>query len=173
LGVLVEPEGIWTDTPIGGHSVTLPRLGLRVALPGGFDEVEWFGPGPDESYMDSRAAARIGRYAARVDALQTPYPVPQENGNHVDTRWLRLSGPGLPVLRVEGQPWFDFTVRRWTSEDLDRAQHPQDLRDSGHVWLNVDHVQQGLGSASCGPSLPDRYRVAVRDYEFAVRLSVS
>jgi beta-galactosidase len=173
LGVLVEPEGIWTDTPVGHHSVTLPRLGLRMALPAGFDEVEWFGPGPDESYVDSRAAARVGRYVARVDALQTPYPVPQENGNHVDTRWLRLSGPGLPVLQVEGQPWFDFTVRRWTSEDLDRARHPQDLRDSGRVWLNVDHVQQGLGSASCGPPLPDRYRVAVRDYEFAVRLSVS
>ncbi|WP_238005429.1 glycoside hydrolase family 2 TIM barrel-domain containing protein [Dactylosporangium sp. AC04546] len=171
LEVGVTPEGIWTDTPVGGHSVTLPRLGLRLALPGGFDRTEWFGHGPGESYADSRAAARVGRFGAAVDALQTPYPVPQENGNHVDTRWLELTGAGLPALRVEGVPHFDFTVRRWSTEALDRATRPGQLRPDGRVWLNVDHAQQGLGSASCGPALPDRYRLPVRPYRFAVRLT--
>ncbi|MGK9147864.1 hypothetical protein KXS11_09595 [Plantibacter flavus] len=36
--------------------------------------------------------------------------------------------------------------------------------------VNLDHGQQGLGSASCSPALPDRYRVPVVETTFAVRL---
>jgi beta-galactosidase len=170
LEMAVTPEGPWHETPHGAYRLTLPRLGLRFGLPGGYTEVEWFGRGPDESYVDFMAAALVGRYRRSVDDLQTPYLVPQENGNHVDTRWLRLSGPGLPSLRARGQ--FDFTARRWTTEDLALARRPTDLRDGGRVWLNLDHAQQGLGSASCGPALPDRYRVPVQPTTFAVVLGL-
>ena len=85
--------------------------------------------------------------------------MPQENGNHVQTRWLEVAGGGLPTLRVEGRPEFDFTARRWTSHDLERAAKPYELVDSGRVWINIDHVQQGVGSASVGPALPEQYRV--------------
>ncbi|GAA4673392.1 glycoside hydrolase family 2 TIM barrel-domain containing protein [Phytohabitans rumicis] len=165
LAVTVEPEGDWAD-------VTLPRLGVRLALPAGLARATWFGRGPGESYVDSQAAARVGRFAADIDAMQTPYPWPQENGNHVRTRWLELTGPDLPTLGVRGDPWFDFTVRRWTSEALDRATKPSDLHASDRVWLNVDHAQQGIGSASCGPALPDRYRLPVAPYSFTTVLSV-
>ena len=38
-------------------------------------------------------------------------------------------------------------------------------------WLNLDLGQQGLGSASCGPALPDRYRVAPEPASFGFVLS--
>ncbi|MGW3345643.1 glycoside hydrolase family 2 TIM barrel-domain containing protein [Nonomuraea rubra] len=174
LHLLVEadPVGDWDDTAYGHLTVTPPRIGTRWSLPGGYTDVTWFGRGPGESYADSRAAARVGRYARSIDALQTPYPVPQENGNHVETRWLELSGPGLPTLRVDGEPHLDFTARRWTSEALQAARRPHDLTDSGRVWLNLDHGQQGLGSASCGPALPGRYRLEVRRYSWSMTLTV-
>jgi beta-galactosidase len=173
LVVAVTPEGIWRDTPIGAHDVWLPRLGLRLGLPGGYRDAEWFGRGPGETYADSLAASRIGRFASSIDALQTDYPVPEENGNHVGTRWLELTGGTLPTLRVEGSPLFDFTARRWTSEQLEAARHPVDLRDSGRVWLNLDHAQQGLGSSSCGPALPLGYRVEPEATVFALTLRAS
>jgi beta-galactosidase len=172
LQVDVTPEGIWRATPIGNHDVWLPRLGLRLALPGSLDRAEWFGRGPGETYSDSLAASRVGRFSSTVDALQTDYPVPEENGNHVGTRWLRVTGPGTPGLAVGGLPHFDFTLRRWTSEHLESARHPHDLRDSGRVWLNVDHAQQGLGSAACGPAIPDRYRVEPEPTRFGVRFAI-
>jgi beta-galactosidase len=170
LEVSVTPEGPWHETPHGAYRLTLPRLGLRFRLPGGYTDVEWFGRGPDESYVDFTAAALVGRYARSIDALQTPYLVPQENGNHVGTRWLVLRGDGLPTLRAHGE--VDFTARRWTTEALAAAERPHDLRDSGRVWLNLDHSQQGLGSASCGPALPERYRVPVEPTTFGVALSL-
>jgi beta-galactosidase len=172
LSVTVVPEGVWEHTPIGDHMLTLPRLGLRLGLPAAYRRASWFGRGPGESYVDSLAAARIGRFTSSIDALQTDYPVPEENGNHVGTSWLELAGDEVPTLRAEqlDRAGFDFTARRWTSEALEEARHPQDLRDSGRVWLNLDHAQQGLGSSSCGPALPERYRVPVTETTFGVRL---
>ncbi|MEQ4719553.1 glycoside hydrolase family 2 TIM barrel-domain containing protein [Nonomuraea sp. B19D2] len=171
LRIEAEPVGDWHDTAYGHLDVSPPRMGARFALPGGYTDVEWFGRGPGESYADSRSAARVGRFALPIDALQTPYVVPQENGNHVETRWLELSGTGLPTLRVDGEPHLDFTARRWTSEALQAAHRPHDLRDSGRVWLNLDHGQQGIGSASCGPALPGRYRLPVRRYSWSMTLT--
>jgi beta-galactosidase len=175
VDVQVDPEGPWARTPVGGHALTLPRLGLRLGLPAEYAHARWFGRGPGESYCDSWTAAPVGRYARDVDAMQTPYVVPQENGNHVDTRWLELVGAGVPTLRADRRgpgSTFDFTVRRWTSEALMRARRTHDLVDSQRVWLNLDLGQQGLGSASCGPALPDRYRLAPEPASFGVVLSI-
>ncbi|SFR04684.1 beta-galactosidase [Lentzea waywayandensis] len=149
-------------TPDGDWPCTLPRLGLRMSLPSA-DAVEWFGAGPGEAYADSRQAARIGRFSSTVDALQTPYVFPQENGNRADVRWLEIGG-----LRIEGEPVFDFTARRWTSEDLDAAKHTDDLRPGDRVHLNLDLAQNGLGTASCGPGVLPQYRLHARKASFAV-----
>ncbi|GAA4359619.1 glycoside hydrolase family 2 TIM barrel-domain containing protein [Microbacterium rhizosphaerae] len=181
-GVLLEVEadfvGPWSDTPYQQRDIWVPRLGLLFALPGGrvregMKTVEWYGRGPGETYVDSYEGSRIGRFSASIDALQTPYPVPQENGNHVQTRWLEVSGDGDRALRVTGRPAFDFTVRRWTSVDLERATRPSQLVDSGRVWLNIDHRQQGIGSASVGPALPEHDRVPRERTAWRVRLSTS
>lgn len=144
LEVTVEPEGEWGD-------VTLPRLGLRLALPAAITDVSWFGAGPGEAYRDSRRAARIGLFAATVDQLQTPYVVPQENGNRAEVRWVQLTGAGTAGLRVDGDPHFDLSARRWTAEALDTARHAEDLLPGDRVIVTVDAAHQGLGTASCGP----------------------
>ncbi len=169
LDVDVDFDGPWTDTPYRHHDIWVPRLGLLFRLPGTMREVEWYGRGPGETYADSYEGSQQGRYVRSIDELQTPYPVPQENGNHVHTRWLRVRGVG-GTLRVEGRPQFDFTARRWRSLDLQRAARPDQLVDCGQVWLNVDHAQQGIGSASVGPALPERYRVPRERTRWSVRL---
>ncbi len=84
--------------------------------------------GPGEAYADSRQSARIGRFSSTVDALQTPYVFPQENGNRADARWLRLTDRHRTACGSTGEPVFDFTARRWTTEDLDAATHTTDLQ---------------------------------------------
>ncbi|MDR7183648.1 beta-galactosidase [Microbacterium trichothecenolyticum] len=175
-GLVLEVDadfvGPWTDTPYMQRDILVPRLGLLFGLPGAAERVTWFGRGPGETYVDSFEASRVGRHGRSIDDLQVPYPVPQENGNHVQTGWLEVAGAGIPSLRVEGRPEFDFTARRWTSHDLDRAAKPHDLVDSGRVWLNIDHAQQGVGSASVGPALPEKYRIPRERTTWSVRLEV-
>lgn len=163
LTTTVDFVGPWGDTPYQHHDVWIPRIGLLFSL-GSADSATWFGRGPEETYADSRMGSRVGVWTRSVDDMQTPYEVPQENGNHVDTRWLEIGG-----LRVSGD--FDFTARRWTSHDLERAAHRRELADSGRVWLNIDYAQMGMGSASVGPALPEKYRIPREHTSWTVRLS--
>ncbi|RMB81859.1 glycoside hydrolase family 2 TIM barrel-domain containing protein [Streptomyces shenzhenensis] len=153
LTVSVSPEGDWT--------VPLPRLGIRFGLSAA-DRVRWFGGGPGEAYPDTRSAALPGRWESTVDDLQTPYVRPQENGARADVRWAEIGG-----LRVEGDPEFWFTARRWTTEHLDAAAHLSDLTPGDTVWVNLDHGQHGIGSQSCGPGPLPRYRLRAEPAEFS------
>jgi beta-galactosidase len=162
LAVEVVPEGDWP--------CPLPRLGLRMAVPAGLDNVEWFGRGPSEAYADTGRAARIGRFAASVAALQTPYVYPQENGNRADVRWATITNDQGRGLRVRGEPTIDLTVRPWTSEQLDEARHPIDLVPGDRLWVNLDLAQQGIGSASCGPGVLPAYRLDPAPATFSVLL---
>ncbi len=161
LTVDVEPEGEWT--------VPLPRLGLRMALPAEIAEVEWFGAGPGEAYADFRQAAVVGRYRSTVDGLQTPYLRPQENGNRTAVRWAELRGAHGGV-RVEGEPTVELTVRRWTSEELDAAEHTTDLVAGDRVYVNLDLAQNGLGTASCGPGVLPQHQLHAVPVQWTVRL---
>ncbi|MFH8466196.1 glycoside hydrolase family 2 TIM barrel-domain containing protein [Streptomyces sp. NPDC017991] len=159
LAVSVTPEGDW--------QVPLPRLGVRLGLFAG-DRVRWHGGGPGEAYPDTGTAAMLGRWESTVDDLQTPYVRPQENGARADVRWAEIGrGPDSPALRVEGGDTFWFTARRWTSEQLDAADHLTDLTPGDTVWVNLDHGQQGIGSQSCGPGTLPRYQLSVRPTEFS------
>ncbi|MFH9352350.1 glycoside hydrolase family 2 TIM barrel-domain containing protein [Kitasatospora sp. NPDC017646] len=153
LTVSVRPDGEWP--------VPLPRLGVRLALASA-DEVRWFGAGPQEGYPDTRTAARLGRYESTVDGLQTPYLRPQENGARADVRWVEIGG-----LRVEGDPAFYFTARRWTTERLDAAAHLTDLTPGDAVWVNLDHALHGIGTASCGPGPLPRYQLRAERGQFS------
>ncbi|HEV2871905.1 MAG TPA: beta-galactosidase domain 4-containing protein, partial [Actinomycetota bacterium] len=165
-GLRLEVEVV----PAGDWPCPLPRVGLRMGVPAGLRRVEWFGRGPGEAYADTGRAARVGRFTATVEELQTPYLYPQENGNRREVRWATLTDGGGRGLRVEGEPTVDLTARRWTSEQLDQARHPTDLVPGDRVWVNLDLAQQGIGSASCGPGVLPAYRLDPVPARFAVRL---
>jgi beta-galactosidase len=145
--------------PDGEAPEILPRLGITFELPS-IETVTWFGPGPGEAYVDTRAAARVGRWSSTVDDLQTPYVRPQDNGHRIDTRWAELVDAGGNGLRIEAAPThFGLTVRRWTTQALEQAAHDSELRPSDTTYVTLDIAQSGIGSAACGPNLPDRYRL--------------
>ncbi|MEV8541234.1 glycoside hydrolase family 2 TIM barrel-domain containing protein [Streptomyces sp. NPDC051572] len=160
LTVSVAPEGDWT--------FPLPRLGIRFGIDASADRVRWFGGGPGEGYPDTKSAALLGRWESSVDGLQTPYVRPQENGARPDVRWAEIGG-----LRIDGDPEFWFTARRWTTEQLDAATHRTDLTPSDTVWVNLDHGQHGIGSQSCGPGPLPQYFLNARPTEFSFVFSES
>jgi len=163
LTVHVVPEGEWT--------LPLPRHGVRLAVPASLRRVTWFGAGPGEAYPDTRRAARVGRFSATVEELQTPYVYPQENGNRADVRWMTLTDDAGAGLRIEGDPMVDVTVRPWTTAALDAARHPVDLVTSDRLFVNVDHAHNGVGTASCGPGVLPGYLLHAVETTFTVLVS--
>ncbi len=145
---------------------SVPRIGLRMALPRNFRHARWFGRGPGESYPDSLQAGRIGRWQADVEALYTPYVRPQENGSRADTRWLEMRDDAGAGLRVAGRPLFHFSALRFAPEDLEAARHTVDLIPRDEIVLLLDRRQHGLGSNSCGPEPWEEHRLKPDAFSF-------
>lgn len=139
---------------------TWGRAGLHLLLPGGYNHATWLGTGPAENYPDSREAARFGLFSSEIDALSTPYAVPQENGHRGGLAELTISGEGLPTLRLRvlGGP-LGFTLSRHDAHELTAARHQHELPPSRGVHLYLDAAQHGLGTRSCGPDVLPRYQL--------------
>ncbi len=142
----------------------LPRVGLATALVPGFEQVSWYGRGPQECYADRKAGTRFGRWSSTVDDLRVPYILPQENGNRTDVRSLTIEGPGASRLHIAGHgsasgTGFDFTASHASAEQLWAARHWYQVRPVPQTLLYIDVAQRGLGTASCGPDTLERYRL--------------
>jgi beta-galactosidase len=160
LTVGVEPEGEWPE-PIA-------KLAVAFTLPGTLDQVRWFGRGPGESYPDTGLAARVGRFHASVDELQTPYIRPQENGRRADVRWATLTDAAGAGLKITGAEPYGLTVRRWSDTELAAATHRNQLVAGDHLEVSFDVGQQGIGTASCGPGALPNYELFLKKTEFTL-----
>jgi len=150
---------------------SLARIGLVWLVPPSWDRVRWFGAGPGESYPDSRHAARIGRFAASVEELQTPYVRPQENGNRAEVRWAQVADAEGLGVRIDGDPAFNLAARRWSDQALAAARHQPDLVADRWIHLHTDHAVQGIGTAAVGPGVLPEHRLEVRSAEFAFTIA--
>jgi beta-galactosidase/evolved beta-galactosidase subunit alpha len=156
--------------PAKGGPSTLPRIGLEVRIPQQFDYVTWYGRGPGESYADTKQANRVGLYARSVDELYTPYTFPQENGNRTDVKWVSVANSRGTGLLAVGMPELNFSIPRYTVEQLDKARHTYELEDSGQLIWHLDYRQNGIGSASCGPGVLPQYELRTEPFQFALCL---
>jgi beta-galactosidase len=148
----------------------LPRFGMQMAMPAGFERVAWFGPGPEETYAD-RNEARVGRHAGTVDGQWTEYSKPQENGNKVDVRWLAITNKAGVGLLAVGMPRLSAAVRHYTHEDIWVAKHTYELTRRPETYLNLDHGQMGVGGDDSWGALPhEPYQLPARAYGYRFRL---
>ncbi|KAH1337596.1 hypothetical protein KXV68_000844 [Aspergillus fumigatus] len=165
--------------PHGPMPADLPRLGLDVLLADELDNTSWFGLGPGEAYPDKKRAQKVGIYNAATAELHTPYEVPQEGGNRMDTRWLRVHdsrGWGLRVTRVKDesdkQPTelFQWLATRYSPEAIEAAKHAPELVPEKRIRLRLDVESCGVGTGACGPHTLDKYRVKCEERKFGFTL---
>ena len=148
----------------------LPRIGLQMRLPEGFDRFAWYGRGPHESYSDRKESACIGVYRGTVQEQFVPYIMPQENGNKTDVCWAAVTDARGTGLLAVGMSHLNVSAHHYSLEDLTRARHTYELVRQKATFLYLDHVQAGLGSQSCGPGPLPQYLIEPRETTFAVRL---
>jgi beta-galactosidase/beta-glucuronidase len=148
----------------------LPRVGLGMQLPGGYETFTWYGRGPHETYADRKEGAQVGVYSGTLDEQYVPYIVPQENGNKTDVRWGALTDrDGVGLLAV-GMPFLEVSAHHFSPEDLTEARHTYELKRRDYIVLNLDYKQSGLGGASCGPGTLPAYLIEPRPVQFRLRL---
>lgn len=149
----------------------LPRLGLQMAMPDGFDQFSWFGLGPHECYIDRKESGRLGVYSGSVQDQFVPYIKPQENGNKADVRWAAVTNALGTGLFIGGLPMLDVSVSHYSTDNLTKAKHTFDLVRLNETIVNMDYQQAPLGNHSCGEAPPlDAYLIHPVDTTFSLRL---
>ncbi|PGH15983.1 hypothetical protein AJ80_05359 [Polytolypa hystricis UAMH7299] len=178
--------------PEGPIPKDLPRAGLDVKLSTAACEggAVWFGRGPGESYPDKKRSQKIGLYKATTAELHTPYEVPQENGNRVESRWLRVGngrGWGILATREEesetdnaederrdgakSSTTFHWALSKYSPSMIEGARHACDLiPDPRTVRLRLDAETAGVGTGACGPTTLEKYRVKCKEMKFGFKL---
>ena len=140
----------------------LQRLGMEFILPDPDSAFRYYGMGPGENYRDMNLHVTTGIFESTASKEYWPYIMPQEHGNHTGCKWLELAGG----LRFEADKVFEINVSRYSTQTLTRAKHIDELQADGKTHVRVDYKDSGLGSNSCGPEMPEKYRLAEKDIDF-------
>lgn len=153
----------------------IPRLGLKLALPPTFGEIQWYGRGPHENYWDRKTGAQIGIYRGSVAEMTIPYVSPQEYGQRTDVRWVALRNTAGFGLLALGSPVLEFSALPYTAEDLTQryrgSKHPPDVIKQNFVALNLDYLHTGVGGDDSWGARPHpQYTIAPKAYTFRFRL---
>ncbi len=157
----------------------LPRFGMRMVLPGDYENLEYYGRGPWENYNDRNTSAFLGIYEDKVENQFTwTYIRPQEAGYKTDTRWLSLTNNSGKGLKIEGTQPLGFSALDVATEDLDpgktKAQkHPTDIPTYDKVFLHLDLKQRGLGGLTSWGATPlKEYRLEDDQYSYSYTISL-
>ena len=156
-----------------GELPELPRLGLNFMLGEQYGNISWYGRGPIESYPDRKEATYIGRWESTLEEQYTPYPRPQDGGNHEEVTDLRLTdhrGHGIRISAIDTP--FSFSALPYTAEDLAGATHDCELVPRKQVVVSIDAAVLGLGNSSCGPGVLKKYVIEKKkEHRLRVRIS--
>ncbi|MCR5645838.1 MAG: DUF4981 domain-containing protein [Bacteroidales bacterium] len=159
-----------TRAEMVGDVSYVPKVGLQMHLPKGFDQLRYFGKDA-ENYLDRNAAGTFGVYSINALDLFEQHVVPQENGNHSEVRWMAIENPNNPIgLMITSSEPFNFSMYPYSDDDLTKAHRINQLQEAGYMTLNVDARQAGLGTATCGPDVDERYLLHEKYYEYDVCL---
>ncbi|MGN0642208.1 MAG: glycoside hydrolase family 2 TIM barrel-domain containing protein [Huintestinicola sp.] len=150
----------------------LPRFGLRFFLSDKLSEMKYYGYGPGESYIDKRQASYKSVFEQTVAEQYEPYIRPQEHGSHYGCDYVELSGAGHSIT-ISSDRCFSANASLYTQEALEKTSHRHQLKKCGSTVLCADHLHSGVGSASCGPELDEKYRAVfdktVMTFDISVR----
>ena len=146
----------------------LPRLGFELKTIYDNDKFTYFGRGPLENYCDMKNQAIIGLYSSDADSEYVNYIMPQEHGNHLDTKLLKLE----KGITISSNSSFEFNVSHLSAYNLMTAQHTDEIVKTDYTTVRIDYKSSGVGSHSCGPALNEKYRFSdkkIENFEFTIK----
>ncbi len=156
----------------------IPRFGTNFVLRDEFENVEWYGRGPHENYIDRKTSAFVGLYNKQVSGLYFPYIRPQENGSRSDVRHVSFTNAakkGIQVVAVDNP--FAFSAHHQLNSDFDEGarkiqRHTYHIPQRPLININVDARQMGVGGDTSWGAMPhEKYQISPdgNSYSFIIK----
>jgi beta-galactosidase len=148
----------------------IPRIGIKMAIPGRFENVTWYGRGPQENYQDRNSGAMIRQHTQKVSQFFFPYVRPQECGNLTDVRWMALKDNIGNGLMIQAASTLSMSALNINTNDLNwspQTRHTCEVNKSKNITLHIDLVQMGVGGDdSWGAPVHPEYTIPVKEYNY-------
>ena len=150
----------------------MPRFGMRWEMPVNFDNLEYYGHGPNENYIDRNRGSFVGIYKGKVAGQYFNYVRPQENGYKTGSRWFELRNENGLGIRVTGDAPVGFSalhnpIEDFDMEDMNDYRHTNDIVKKDGVFITTDMKQMGVaGDNSWGARPYKEYSLPAQNYEF-------
>ena len=154
----------------------MPRYGMQLQMPQEYSQVNYYGRGPIENYIDRNHSEFVGQYDATVESQFYPYIRPQENGNHTDIRQFSVYNPkdGKGLTFYSTAP-MECSALRYLTSDLDDGpvkdhnwgSHSGDLAERPLTQVHIQQRQMGLGCVNSWGAWPRKeYLLPYQDMSF-------
>ncbi|MCC8051878.1 MAG: DUF4981 domain-containing protein [Clostridiales bacterium] len=166
----------------------MPLFGVSMKLNADYDQIEWYGPGPEETYSDRKDGAKNGIYRSTAQKSLAGYLVPQECGNRTGVRWAKVTdvrqrgllfwsgGAEIDSTNAftkdssaqnesgctynHGHTGMDFSVLPYTSHELENARHVYELPQIHYTVVRAALGQTGVGGDDSWGARPhEEYRL--------------
>ena len=172
-GQVVVREQLSTEK--GANVSPMFRYGMQLQMPSQYAQVEYYGRGPIENYIDRNSSEFIGVYRNNVTDEYFPYIRPQESGNHTDVRWFRVKDEQGRGLEFYASAPIEVSALNYSVADLDDGpvkdkvwgRHSGDLVPQPFTQVLIQQRQMGLGCVNAWGAWPRKeYLVPYQDYDF-------
>ena len=148
------------------------RFGMQMVMPEAYANIEYYGKGPGENYIDRNNDETIGLYTQKVADQYHPYVRPQESGNKTEVRYWRVLDAEGKGLEFYGTEALNATSLNYLQSDLDDGwdkdqRHSGDLTPRDFTVVSIDKQQFGIGCVNSWGAWPRwEYQMPYGDYEY-------
>lgn len=155
------------DYQANSQQIEMSEFGMMFKLPLDFENVEFYGLGPDENYIDRQHGAMLGIYQYNIYENLTPYLMPQECGNRTGVRCFDIYNKDNIGLSFESEQ-MEFSALPYTPIELESARHQYELPLPYQSVVRVNKIQMGIaGDNTWGAKTHDEYLLSNNEhYQF-------
>lgn len=140
-----------------GELIEAPEFGYLMTLPLDFKQVDYYGKGEKENYIDRCQGAFLGRYQYDIDENFTPYLMPQECGNRTGVRWADVKTSNGRGLHFESERC-ELSCLRYLPNEIENARHQDELPTPYQTVVRINWMQMGVaGDNTWGARTHDEY----------------
>ena len=151
-------------SPQGKLPEMLPRIGFTTSVANEFDNITWYGRGPEENYPDRKTGYKVGIWTKTVKDMYEPYLMPQDHALRTDNRYVQLTDKSGKGVQISMNEPFNFNAYQFTTDNLTKSQFTYQLQPQADRYtFNLDYATTGVG-CTCIYVL-DEYRVKPASFD--------
>ena len=155
----------------------LMRFGMQMQMPKEYSQIEYYGKGPHENYIDRAYGQNLGVWNQTVSEQFWGYVRPQENGTKTGVRYWNITNKAGKGLKFQGTEPLEMQALNFTEDDLqpspNKAQwHSGDLVERPFTDLHIAARSMGVGCVNSWGAWPrSEYQMPYKNYSYTYNIS--